>query len=176
MNLFERYYSIWICYPFVNLTKRCCSLTIVLPEIGLILCGVALVLSLVCFGYPFCYCCNVMDLVWNAQGISLVVCVIALFDAKQLYYLDIVFYLLALRVNSRGSFLFSNLQNHVFQRGKYSIIGGEKGNFQYAFENIVEVSYNLFVIVLKKETNQTFIDLLAYTIVLDVFMKVFGVK
>lgn len=64
----------------------------------------SLIFYLLAFCSPFCSGCNMMVLGKNTQGIGLTDIVNALFDAKQLYYLNLVFYILALQVNPMAHF------------------------------------------------------------------------
>lgn len=51
-------------------------------------------------------------------GFGLTNFVIVVLDTKQLYYFNVVFYLLGLQVNLIGSFLFNSIMNKLF-REKY---------------------------------------------------------
>lgn len=55
-------------------------------------------------------------------------------------------YLLAFQVYTKCSFLFTKLQNKMFERRKSWIIGKEKVNSNYTSKIIIKVSYDLIII------------------------------
>lgn len=76
----------------------------------------------------------------------------------------------------RGSFLLNNPQKKVFEKRKIFNHCWRKWNFYHAPKNIFEASYDIFVIGSKKITSSTTRTLPTDIIILDVFVKVLGVK